>query len=91
MHIFCEDLLRAFCNLFYLRLCFSNGQWKKCSVAKVSLRVSNKFLFEKNVIIFPTKLVTALLSYCLSKNKKQDLNFKKVGGMVTKSISAFCL
>ena len=46
------------------------------------------------VTIIPTSLVrNSLLSLLLSfrRNQKQESNFQQVGGLVTRSISGFCL
>ena len=43
------------------------------------------------VTIIPTDLVTNLSLFSLTNQKQQESGFQKVGGLVTRNISAFCL
>ena len=46
VHIVIEDLMRAYCKLFYLRFCVSSDQWKK--LCKILLGVWKTFVRKNN-------------------------------------------
>ena len=43
------------------------------------------------VTIIPTDLVTFIYYLLFLRNQKQELNFRQVGGLVTRNITVLCL
>ena len=85
-----EDQLKAFRKLFYLRFCVLNGQFRD-TVQQGFLDI---LLYEFNCIYNYYKCTfkfAFILSFSLRENKKQELVFQKVSGMVKKNIASRAL
>ena len=90
VYIVGEDLLRVFYKLFCLWFCVSSNQWEN-TVAKILQGMWERFLYENNCNCNSYKFSYKSVFIPFLSNQRQESNFEKVGDLMTRNISVFCL
>ena len=90
VYIVGEDLLRLFYKLFCLWFCVSSNQWKN-TVAKILQGMWERFLYENNCNCNSYKFSYKSVFIPFLSNQRQESNLQKVGDLMTRNISGFCL
>ena len=87
-----EDLLRAFCKLFYLWFFISSDQWKNTVQQRFYVLFERHFYMKINCNFnayrFSCQLVAFSLLFFHMEQKWRSI-FKEVGGLVTKNVFVF--